>query len=330
MEIEEAVPDILAIDTRICVGIRHPKPGEEGKPAIGDQFTDGALFKQNKCIIVYGNKSREEILREWAKITGIIWKHQSGGWGNPLQQELLTEFSLPGDIPLYERTVGDVMEARDKGLLLPFFHDYLKAWEGILKKSAKWTTDDDFRKWKIGDILPLGAPAVWELVYYRESVRKVISPSTQIPYEGQAFDQGFLIFDYIRKISNTTGSRGDGTFALNCLLVYLRHTLEEAMKFYVDNAHFRAEMMKKQNKSVLYSESDIEILAKEFFASAKAVKADLEQICADYDAEETEVLQYPVNIAIVKNLPQAISSISAALPRCAVKTNGEWDIIGTV
>lgn len=332
MRIGEIFPDITIETTRVCSGIRHPE--NQKAPAPGD-LIDGVSFPIQQCIVLYGNHTWEEILKIWRE-KGFNRIHLSGGWGNPGQQELITMFSLDGAVPLRERTVGDIMEAREKGLMVKIFHDYFQAWRELyerkLKKEGKTLGKEEFeillKKQKIGDLLAIGAPDFWELCVWDENKREVLNKSVSNPYSGQATEPGHITIARLEDliISNATGSKGDGTFALNCLIVFLTNDRKTARKFYVENALNREKVLKAAGKTVLFSEADIEILADEFLDSAELVKADLEEILDPYDAAQVLVFQYAVNIIIVKNLPQRIDTMSHTLPYCWAKTREGWEV----
>lgn len=330
MRVKKMFPDITK-GTRICTGIRNPET--QKAPAPGD-LIDGVSFSAEQCILLYGNYTREQILQEWRN-KGFSSVHLSGGWGNPGQQELLTLFFLDGNIPLRERTVGDIMEAHRKGSMVRIFHDYFQAWKELFtrkmtKENKKYGSEEFeilFKKQKIGDLLAIGAPDFWELCVWDENKREVLNKSVSNPYSGQATEPGHITIARLEDliISNATGSKGDGTFALNCLIVFLTNTREIARKFYVENALNRAKVLKEAGKTVLFSLEDIEILANEFLDSMEFVKADLEEILDPYDIAEVLVFQYAVNITIVKNLPARIDPMSSVLPYCQVKTEKGWE-----
>ena len=332
MNIEEIFPNIVNGTTRVCSGIRHPESQQD--PSPGD-LIDGVSFKRNQCIVLYGNHTRREIFESW-KNQGFLVIHLSGGWGNPGQQELLTLLSLDGEVPLRERTVGDIIEAHQNGMMLKIFHDYFKAWRELferkLEKEGRAFGKEEFeilfKKQKIGDLLAMGAPDFWELCLWNDNERVVLNKSVSNPYEGQSTEPGCI--NIVRTgelvISNATGSKGDGTFALNCLMVFLTNTREIAKKFYMENAQNRARISEKAGKTVSFSEMDIEILADEFLDSAKAIKTDLEKILGPYDIAEIMAIQYAVNIVIVKNLPQRVDLMSHTLPYCWIKTAEGWGL----
>ena len=332
MNIEEIIPNIVNGTTRVCSGVRHPESQQD--PSPGD-LIDGVSFKRNQCIVLYGNHTRREIFESWEK-RGFSKIHLSGGWGNPGQQELLTLLSLDGEVPLRERTVGDIIEAHQNGMMLKIFHDYFKAWRELferkLEKEGRAFGKEEFeilfKKQKIGDLLAMGAPDFWELCLWNDNERVVLNKSVSNPYEGQSTEPGCI--NIVRTgelvISNATGSKGDGTFALNCLMVFLTNTREIAKKFYIENAQNRARIFEKAGKKVLFSEIDIEILADEFLDSAKAIKTDLEKILGPYDIAEIMAIQYAVNIVIVKNLPQRVDLMSHTLPYCWIKTVEGWEL----
>jgi len=332
MKIEEIFPDITKRTTRVCSGIRYPET--QKAPAPGD-LIDGVSFPIQQCIVLYGNHTREEILKMWCE-KGFEQIHLSGGWGNPGQQELITLFSLDGNVPLRERTVGDVMDVYKKGSMVRIFHDYFKAWRELFerkaKKEGKTYDKEEFeillKKQKIGDLLAVGAPDFWELCSWSDDRRNVLNKSVSNPYEGQATEPGYITIARLEDliISNATGSKGDGTFALNCLIVFLTNTRETARRFYVENALNRAKVLRAAGKTVLFSEEDIEILADEFLDSAELVKADLEKILDPYDTAQVLVFQYAVNIIIVKNLPHKVETMSYTLPYCWIKTQKGWEI----
>jgi len=332
MYIEEIIPDIVSETTRVCSGIRHPEIQED--PVPGD-LIDGVSFATNQCIVLYGNHTREEIFESWIR-QGFLKVHLSGGWGNSGQPELVTLFSLDGKVPLRERTVGDIIEAHQSGMTLKIFHDYFKAWRELferkLEKEGRTFGKEEFevlfKKQKIGDLLTVGAPDFWELCFWNDNERMVLNKSVSNPYEGQSTESGCI--NIMRTggllISNATGSKGDGTFALNCLMVFLTNTKEIARKFYVENALNRKRIFEEAGKTVLFSKMDIEILADEFLNSAEPVKADLERILGPYDIADISLLQYATNITIVKNLPQRIDPMSRTLPYCWVKTIEGWEL----
>lgn len=327
MEIKEVFPDLLSLEeTQICMGIRHPERGKA--PAPGDMI-DGMRTDADRCTVIYGNHSRNEILKLWRKY-GLDWVHISGGWGNPLRQEMITDFSLDGDVPLRERTVGDIIRARESGLCAPIAHDYLQAWQELLVRADRWN-EEKFPSQKIGDLLELGSPTFWEICSFHGGQRIVLSKSTSIPYEGQANDPGDILtfFDgnRIPKLSGATGSRADGTFGLNCFLVFLLHPEGEATReFYISNAFHRAELLKSQGRKVLYSEEDVQQLADEFLQSAKIVRTDVERICSGYDIRNVKAFQYATNFTIVKNLPRSVEPMSRTLPYCYVKMEEGWEL----
>ncbi len=326
MEIEEIFPDLLSSkETQICMGIRRPDKGKA--PAPGDMI-DGMRTDADRCTIIYGNHSRNRIM-ELLRKSGRDWVHFSGGWGNPLQQDLITSFSLDGNIPLSERTVGDLVKAREFGTAVPIAHDYLQAWQELFEKTGKWS-EEEFPSQKIGDLLGLGSPTFWELCSF-SGQRTVLSKSTAVPYEGQAHDPGYLLVylgsDKKPRLSNATGSRGDGTFGLNCYLVALLHPEEEATReFYVSNAFHRAELLKSQGRKVLYSEEDVQQLADEFLRSAEIARTDVKRICDGWDIRDVKAFQYAANFTIVKNLPRSVESMSKTLPYCYVKTAEGWEL----
>ncbi|MCK5123213.1 MAG: hypothetical protein KAQ87_03645 [Candidatus Pacebacteria bacterium] len=332
MEINELFPNIIEETTKACSGIRHPETQKD--PVPGD-LIDGVSFKTDQCIVLYGDHTREEIFGIWKK-QGFSKIHLSGGWSNPGLPELLTLLSLDGEVPLRERTVGDIIKAHQNGMMLKIFHDYFKAWRELferkLEKEGRAFGKEEFeilfRKQKIGDLLAMGAPDFWELCLWNDDERMVLSKSVSNPYDGQSTEPGCI--NIVRTgelvISNATGSKGDGTFALNCLMVFLTNTREIARKFYVENALNRARISEKAGKTVSFSEMDIEILADEFLDSAKAIKTDLEKILGHYDTAEIMAIQYPVNIVIVKNLPQRVDPMSHTLPYCWIKTVEGWEL----
>ena len=328
MEIEEIFPDLLSLKkTQICMGIRHPEKGKA--PAPGD-MADGMRTDIDRCTIIYGDHSRSRIL-EFLQKPGRGWVHFSGGWGNPFRQEMITDFSLDGNVPLRERTVGDIIKARESGLCVPIAHDYLQAWRELLERAGIWN-EEKFPNQKIGDLLELGPPTFWEICSFYDGHREVLSKSTSIPYEGQANDPGdILVFldndSGELQLSNATGSRGDGTFGLNCYLVALLHPEGEAARdFYISNAFHRAELLKSQGREVLYSEEDVQQLAEEFLQSAKMARTDVERICDGYDIWDVRAFQCALNFTIVKNLPRSVETMSRTLPHCYVKTAEGWEL----
>lgn len=332
MEVKDIFPNIIEETTRACSGVRHPETQQDPSPS---DLIDGVSFRKNQCIVLYGDHTRKEIFESWRKL-GFSKIHLSGGWGNPGQQELLTLLSLDGEVPLRERTVGDIVKAHQNGMMLKIFHDYFKAWRELferkLEKEGRAFGKEEFeilfKKQKIGDLLAIGAPDFWELCLWNDNERVVLNKSVSNPYEGQSTEPGCI--NIVRTgelvISNATGSKGDGTFALNCLMVFLTNTREIARKFYVENALNRARIFEKVGKTVLFSEMDIEILADEFLDSAKTIKADLEKILGHYNTAEIMAIQYAVNIVIVKNLPQRVDLMSHTLPYCWVKTVEGWEL----
>ena len=332
MEINELFPNIIKETTKACSGIRHPETQKD--PVPGD-LIDGVSLKTDQCIVLYGDHTREEIFGIWKK-QGFSKIHLSGGWGNPGQQELLTLHSLDGEVPLRERVVGDIIEAHQNGMMLKIFHDYFKAWRELferkLEKEGRAFGKEEFeilfRKQKIGDLLAIGAPDFWELCLWNDNERMVLSKSVSNPYDGQSTEPGCI--NIVRTgelvISNATGSKGDGTFALNCLMVFLANDRETARKFYVENALNRTRIFRKAGRSVLFSKADIEILADEFLDSAELVKVDLQHILGPYNISKVLVFQYATNITIVKNLPARIDPMSHVLPYCWVKTEKGWEI----
>ncbi|MDP3057014.1 MAG: hypothetical protein Q8N37_00645 [bacterium] len=331
MEVKEMFPDIIR-ETRICTGIRNPEI--QKAPAPGD-LIDGVSFSAEQCILLYGNHTREQILQEWRN-KGFSSVHLSGGWANPFQQELITLLSLAGNVPLRERTVGDIMEAYRKGSMVRIFHDYFQAWEELFKR--KMTKENKtygskeseilFKNQKIGDLLAVGAPDFWELCSWKDGKRTVLNKSVSNPYAGQASEPGHITVmrtDDLMVISNATGSKGDGTFALNCLMVFLTNGRETARRFYVENALNRARVLKETGKVALFSLEDIETLVEEFLDSAERVKADLEEVLDPHDIAEVLVFQYAANITIVKNLPARIDTMSSVLPYCWIKKEEGWE-----
>lgn len=332
MEVKEMFPNIIKGTTKACSGIRHPEI--QKAPTPGD-LIDGVSFPAQQCIVLYGNHTWQEILKAWRE-QGFSHIHLSGGWGNPAQQELITLFSLDGNVPLRERTVGDIMMAYQKGLMVRIFHDYFKAWRELftrkMRQEGKTYGKEEFeilfKKQKIGDLLAVGAPDFWELCCWEGGKRTVLNKSVSNPYEGQATEPGHITVMRTEGlvISNATGSKGDGTFALNCLMVFLTNTRETARKFYVENALNRVRVLRESGKTVLFSEVDIEILADEFLDSAEPIKADIESLLVPYAIKDVLVFQYALNITIVKNLPARTDPMSRALPYCWVKTEREWEI----
>lgn len=330
MKIKEMFPNIIR-GTRICTGIRNPEI--QKAPAPGD-LIDGVSFSAEQCILLYGNHTREQVLQEWRE-KGFSSVHLSGGWGNPGQQELLTLFSLDGNIPLRERTVGDITEAHRKGSMVRIFHDYFQAWKELftrkMTKGNKTYGPEEFeilfKKQKIGDLLAIGAPDFWELCSWEGEERIVLNKSVSNPYVGQATEPGYITATRTEEliISNATGSKGDGTFALNCLLIFLTNERETARRFYVENALNRARVLREAGKMVLFSPEDVETLADEFLDSAELVKVDVEEILDPYGIAEILVFQYAANITIVKNLPARIERMSSILPYCWVKTEEGWE-----
>lgn len=331
MELNKLFPDITKETTRVCSGIRNPEVQKD--PTPGD-LIDGVSFPKKQCIVVYGNHIWQEIIEAWRE-QGLSHIHLSGGWGNPGQQEMLTLFSLNGTVPLRERTVGDVVKAHQKGMMLKISHDYFKAWRELFQRRAdkerkvygKEEFEILFLKQKIGDLLAVGSPISWELCLFGKKTRTVLMKSVSNPYEGQATEPGYITVMRTGElvISNATGSKGDGTFALNCLMVFLMNARETAKRFYVENALNRARILRESGKTVLFSETDIEILADEFLDSAELVKVDMERILGPYDASEVLVFQHATNITIVKNLPARIDPMSHSLPYCWIKTEKGWE-----
>lgn len=323
MDIGEVIPDLLSEKTQVCMGIRYPKKGKA--PVPGD-IIDGMKTNIDRCTVIYGNRSRDYIMEQFQKY-GWNWVHFSGGWGNPFRQEMIMDCSLDGDILLRERTVGDIIRARESGLCAPIAHDYLQAWEELLERAGKWN-EKDFPSQKIGNLLELGSPTFWEICSFHNGHREVLNKSTSIPYDGQANDPGdiLVLLDGKLKLSNATGSRGDGTFGLNCFLVSLLHSEETAREFYISNALYRAELLKSQGGRVLYSEEDVQRLADEFLRSAKIAQTDVERICNGYDIRDVKGFQYAANFTIVKNLPRSIEPMSKTLPYCYVKTIEGWEL----
>ena len=329
---DEIFPNILDAKTvKICTGVRDPK---QASP-VPEDLIDGVLFTADRCIVLYGNHTREEIFEIWKK-EGFSKIHLSGGWGNPGQLEMLTLCSLDGTVPLRERTVGDVMEAHQKGMMLKISHDYFKAWRELFQRKAdeegKVYGKEEFKilflKQKIGDLLTVGSPISWELCLFDKKTRTVLMKSVSNPYEGQATEPGCL--NVVRlgdlRISNATGAKGDGTFALNCLMVLLTNDRKTARKFYVENALNRARILVKSGKTVLFSKPDIEILADEFLNSAELVKLDIGRILSSYDASEILAFQYAENVTIVNNLPARIDTMSRAQDYCWIKTEKGWEL----
>lgn len=326
MEVNRLFPDLLSQKTQICMGIRYPKKGKALAP--GDMI-DGMRTDVDRCTVIYGNHSRNHIL-ELLRKSGWGQIHFSGGWGNPFRQEMITDFSLNGDVPLRERTVGDIIRAREAGLCAPIAHDYLQAWQELLERAGRWN-EEEFLIQRIGDLLELGTPTFWEVCSFYNGHRKVLSKSTSIPYDGQANDPGdiLILFNDDReklKLSSSTGSRGDGTFGLNCFLVSLLHPEEIAREFYVSNALSRAKLLESQGGRVLYSEEDARQLADEFLQSAKIARADVERICNDWDIQDVKGFQYATNFTIVNNLPRSIEYMSKTLPYCYIKTTEGWEL----
>ena len=325
MELEEVLPDLLSEKTQICMGVRHPEKSKA--PAPGD-IVDGMRTDADRCIVIYGDYSRNRVLEQFQK-SGWDWKHFSGGWRNPFREEMITDFHLMGNMPLRERTVGDIITARESGLCVPIAHDYLQAWQELLERAGRWN-EEEFPSQRIGDLLELGTPTFWEVCSFYNGYRKVLSKSTSIPYDGQANDPGDILIllgnDGKLKLSSSTGSRGDGTFGLNCFLVYLLHSEETAREFYVSNALSRAKLLISQGGRVLYLEEDVQQLADEFLQSAKIARADVEQICNGYDIRDVKGFQYATNFTIVKNLPRSIEPMSKTLPYCYIKTAKGWEL----
>ena len=325
MHFGEILPDLLSKKTQICMGIRHPEKGKA--PAPGDMI-DGMKTDTDRCIIIYGNHSRNQIL-ELLRKSGYNSVHFPGGWGSPFRQETITDFSLNGDVPLRKRTVGDIIMARESGLCVPIAHDYLQAWRELFERTNKWN-EEEFSNQRIGDLLKLGAPTFWEVCSFYNEHREVLSKSTSIPYDGQANDPGDILVlfddDGKLKLSSSTGSRGDGTFGLNCFLVALLHSEKVARDFYVRNALHRAKLLESQGGRVLYSKEDVQQLADEFLQSAEVARADVERVCHQYEIHNVKGFQYAANFTIVKNLPRSIETMSRTLPYCHVKTAEGWEL----
>ena len=325
MEIKDIIPDLLDRETvQICWGVRYP---EKQAPAIEDTFSaEGITVRRSECVIVYGDYSRDQIIKHWEK-RGWKLLHLSGGWANGMTLEFNLYSNLPGDVPLMERRVRDVIRGQPK----PIHFDYVNGWKQILQAKGKEFSED----LKIGEILPLGAPTYWDLYATVEGKEVFLGRSTPAPFPATEDEPGFFIVEtqpeFAGKrvsfgLSNTTGSRGFGTTGLNFLMVFLRHSENRAKKVYIKDSFRKAQQMQKEGRKPPFNPEEAWKYADSFFESAGEIKDDIKEILGRYSKDEVKGIQYAVRQYIADGLPARVNRFPPTKPYCFVKREQSWEV----
>ncbi len=305
------LPDLLDENiTRIC-----------SAPIKEDQYLEGLDAKKDKCLMVYDESTRNEVLETWERLP-YEWFHLSGGWRNPMTAEFKFFRDQPGDVPFKERMVGDYEEH------LPIEFDYLNNWREMIRDLNKEISEKDFRNMEISDLLKMGAPPYWDL----KAEGKIIARSTSAPFPGTELEMGYIVCEkqpefkdktFNKSISNTTGARGFGTIGLNHLLTYLQHDENKVEEIFIKEAEWRNEQSKATRGRELPFSGREDVYAQAFVETAGLVKDEILELLDKYGTEASG-FQYACIIYVVDQIPASVSKFPKSVPHAFIKTEDGW------
>lgn len=310
VNIRHVVPDLLDENTtQIC-----------SAPIETDQYLEGLPVKKDRCLMLYDESTRNEVLDEWEK-QSADWFHLSGGWRNPMTSEYKFFRDLDGDTPFNERRVGDYKEH------LPIEFDYMGNWREMVKN----IDEEIFREMKISELLKQGAPPYWDL----KANGEIIARCTSAPFPGTQFAMGYIVTElqpeftdrtFSKNISNTTGARGFDTIAMNHLLSCLTHKEDDVIKAYLADANWRKGQAEKRGKTPPYAGKE-EKYAEAFVETAGEVKDEIVELVSKFTKDEIKGFQYAAITYIVCQTPAGIYRFPESVSHAFVKTEEDWQIV---